>query len=200
MLDRSIPKYNMIMRCDEYQASPLSLPGGYTVSGYREGFEKDWGRLEYSIGDFDTCEAAEKYFSDTFLKDPHFSPERARFVIAPNGEVVGSCIAWYGMRNGKEVDLLHWLVVSDKHRSLGLGRALCCDVLSYFHKSGGDPIYLHTQPWSYTAVFLYISLGFKLCKTDTFGKYQNEYDKAANTLSRVLSKEDLAIILENTID
>jgi len=52
-----------------------------------------------------------------------------------------------------------------------------------------NPVYLHTQPWSYRAVFLYIRQGFKIQKTDTFAGYENQYVQAMNTLAEVLPAE-----------
>ena len=54
------------------------------------------------------------------------------------------------------------------------------------------PIYLHTQPWSWKAILLYVSLGFRLQQTDTFAAYTNQYPQAMETLGAVLSPEQLS--------
>jgi len=51
------------------------------------------------------------------------------------------------------------------------------------------PVYIHTQPWSWKAVLLYVSMGFKLQKTDTFSHYENEYEKAMIELGKILTAE-----------
>jgi hypothetical protein len=50
--------------------------------------------------------------------------------------------------------------------------------MNIYAERQGLPVYIHTQPWSWKAILLYISLGFKLQKTDTFSYYENEYEKA----------------------
>nr|WP_317361006.1 hypothetical protein [uncultured Blautia sp.] len=42
--------------------SEIKLPDGYTFRFYEPGDEKEWAKLEYEIGDFDTMELAEEYF------------------------------------------------------------------------------------------------------------------------------------------
>ena len=54
MLDRNIPFYNTILRCDSYTPAEFTLPGGFSVVPYGAGFEKEWARLEYAVGDFDS--------------------------------------------------------------------------------------------------------------------------------------------------
>ena len=54
MLDRTIPFYNTILRCDHYLTKDTALPNGYSVVTYKPGYEKAWAELEYSVGDFDS--------------------------------------------------------------------------------------------------------------------------------------------------
>lgn len=44
------------------------------------------------------------------------------------------------------------------------------------------PVYIHTQPWSIKAILLYISLGFKIQRKDTFSHYENQFNLAMETL------------------
>ena len=62
MLDRTIPFYNTILRCDKYTFQPITLPDAYRIISYQPGFEQDWARLEYSAGDL----AAKKRPQNTF--------------------------------------------------------------------------------------------------------------------------------------
>ena len=68
MLDRTIPFYNTILRCDHYLAKDTALPEGYSVVTYKPGYEKAWAELEYSVGDFDSAGEAEEYFEDLGLE------------------------------------------------------------------------------------------------------------------------------------
>ncbi|MBQ9885980.1 MAG: GNAT family N-acetyltransferase [Lachnospiraceae bacterium] len=239
MLDRTIPFYNTILRCDNYRRKDVVLPEGFSIVPYKCGYEKAWAALEYSIGDFASMEEAENYFTATYLQKPELFG-RIFFLTNKDDEVVGSCIAWQDERRdgnilsltdeatnsciawkderkdgnilsltdeatssciawkderrGSMVSSLHWLIVTEKYQGLGLGKALCCAVMNIFEEEGTFPVYIHTQPWSFKAIFLYLSLGFKLQKNDTFSHYENEYYKAMAALKKVVTKEQFELL------
>ena len=58
------------------------------------------------------------------------------------------------------------------------------------------PFYIHTQPWSWKAIFLYLSLGFKLQKRDSFAHYINQYEQAMATLEKFASAKQVSILEE----
>lgn len=198
MLDRSIPFYNTILRCDDYQPKDIFLPQGYSIVPYKVGYEKEWARLEFSIGDFDSLSEAESYFISTYTHDNDRLFQNVRFLLNENNEVIGSCIAWQDKRKDAYVSSLHWLIVDPKYQGLGFGRALCCDIMNIFAEQNALPIYLHTQPWSWKAILLYLSMGFKLQSTDTFAQYTNEYEKAIKTLKNIVSDEQFKVLIEST--
>lgn len=67
--------------------------------------------------------------------------------------------------------------------------------MEIFHAHGEFPVYLHTQPWSYPALLLYVQEGFSLQRRDTFSHYQNEYEKAMAVLKTVLTETEYAHLL-----
>ena len=188
MLDRNIPFYNVILRCDSYTSSQVTLPDGFSVVPYRDGFEKGWAQMEYAVGDFDSEQQAEHYFVSTYLPD-RAKRENCLFLLNAEGRVIGSCIAWRDTRGAATVSSLHWLVVDEAYQGKGLGKALCLAVMELFAKQGGTPVYIHTQPWSWRAILLYISVGFRLQRTDTFSRYENQYGKAMEVLKSVVPDE-----------
>ncbi|MBQ7102407.1 MAG: GNAT family N-acetyltransferase [Clostridia bacterium] len=189
MIDRNIPYSNIIMRCDKYDFTPTMLPDGFCFKMYDDGDEKHWAKLEYEIGDFSSFEKAEEYFKSNYCTHIDELKKRCVFVVNSNGEVVGSCIAWHDFKGNDTVASLHWLVVSPKFQGKHIGLSLCKKILELFNDFGEMPVYLHTQPWSYKAVLLYIKLGFKIQKSDTFSCYENQYEQAVNTLENVLTEE-----------
>ena len=67
MLDRTIPFYNTILRCDRYLNAEPALQNGYEFRMYQSGDEQKWAQLEYEIGDFDSVEEGFKLqTTDTF--------------------------------------------------------------------------------------------------------------------------------------
>ena len=65
-----------------------------------------------------------------------------------------------------------------------------------FEEQKKFPVYIHTQPWSWKAIFLYLSLGFKLQKEDTFSHYENEYFKAIGELKKIVSEKQFELLQE----
>ncbi len=66
MIDRSIPYYNLILKCNRICATPVSLPEGYSFKMYDVGDEKYWAKLEYEIGDFPSVKKP-KYISEQII-------------------------------------------------------------------------------------------------------------------------------------
>ncbi len=194
-IDRSIPYYNLILKCTKLCTTPVSLPEGYSFKMYDVGDEKYWAKLEYEIDDFSSVEEAEMYFKTNYCNQIDELKKRCVFVVDPHGDVIGSCIAWRDLKDNYTVASLHWLVVSPEHQGKHIGLALCQKVMEIFSKYGETPIYIHTQPWSYKAILLYIKLGFKIQKTDTFSRYENQYKKAIKTLENLLPERQFNQII-----
>jgi len=189
MVDKSIPFHHMILRCDQYVPQPVLLPEGFSIVPYRNGYEKDWARLQAAVGDFPSAADAEQYFAEKFLSGSD-AAQRAGIHFLQNGagERIGSCTAWRERRQDGSVSVLHWLVVDAAYQGRGLGRALCCAVMNRFAmETEGLPVYLHTQPWSWKAILLYLSLGFRLQRSDSFAGHVNEYAQAMAALKGVVS-------------
>jgi len=197
MLDRTIPFYNTILKCNRYQRRDVTLPKGFSIVPYKRGYEKAWAELEYSIGDFDSLEDAENFFITTYLQNQELL-SNILFLVNEDKSVVGSCIAWQDKRKDDFVSSLHWLVVDERYHNLGLGKALCYAVMNLFEKQGNFPVYIHTQPWSWKAIFLYLSLGFKLQQTDTFSHYVNEYWEAIAELKKIVTVEQFLFLQESS--
>ena len=198
MLDRTIPFYNVILKCEEYQAADIVLPAGYCLRNYQAGDEKAWAKLEYEIGDFASPDEAEAYFLSQYGQSAADLKERCFFAVDERGDAVGSCMAWRDSRGEESVASLHWLVVSPDHQGKKLGKALCQRVMGVFLEKGEFPVYVHTQPWSHIAIGLYLRQGFKLQRSDTFAHYENQYALAMEALKRVLTAGEYEGLMANS--
>ena len=197
MLDRTIPFCNTIMKCSDYEYKDVKLPDGFSIVSYQTGYEKEWAKLEHAIGDFGSAAEAEKYFTETYLQEPERSSD-ILFVLDRENDIVGSCIAWQDKQGVNSVSSLHWLVVDERYQGIGLGRALATAVMNIYAEHEALPVYVHTQPWSWKAIYLYISLGFRLQKTDTFSHYENEYEKAMTELGKVVREDQFELLLQSS--
>ena len=188
-MDRSIPFYNLILRCDEITPEAALLPQGFSLRTYRPGDERHWAELEYGIGDFDSREEAARYFAENYLPHEAELHRRCWFVFSADGTPAGSCMAWRDPRGEETAASLHWLVVAARFRERGIGRTLAQTALNFYAAQGEIPVYIHTQPWSWKAVLLYGSLGFQIRKTDSFARYENQFSQSMETLAQVLPEE-----------
>lgn len=199
MPDRSIPFYNFILKSEIYIDTEIVLPKGYQFRNYQIGDEKAWAKLEYEIGDFPSTDEAEKYFISQYCQNIDHIRERCIFVIDEQEQIVGSCIAWKDQKGTEQVGSLHWLIVSPIHQGKKLGKALCQRVLKIFQEKNEFPVYIHTQPWSYPAIFLYVHQGFKLQMSDTFSCYENQYEQAMDTLRGILPSQEYDELLFHSV-
>ena len=107
------------------------------------------------------------------------------FYAASQSDIADSVILPFGQL-WRIVSSLHRLVVDEEYHGRGLGKALCYATMNIFKEQKNLPVYIHTQPWSLKAIFLYLSVGFKLQKTDSFSHYENENYKAMTALKQVV--------------
>ena len=80
------------------------------------------------------------------------------------------------------------------------GRALAARTMEIFAQKGETPVYLHTQPWSWKAILLYMQLGFRLQRSDAFAAYENQTEQALRTLQAVLTPEQYAFVCAHCDD
>lgn len=107
MLDRSIPFYNIILKCENYEDTEIVLPLGYHIRHYQAGDVRAWAKLEYEIGDFASVNEAEEYFISQYGQNADDLRDRCFFVIDEQEHIAGSCIAWKDSRETETVASLH---------------------------------------------------------------------------------------------
>ena len=198
MLDRTIPFYNIIMRCDRILPMEVKLPEGYAIRTYQPGDENAWAALMYAVGEQTSLVDAKAEFIQRYLADETLT-DRTFFAVDAEGAVAGTAIAWEQDPRGIGTRALHWVAVHPAHQRKGLGKALCQTALRLFRREDNAlPVYLHTQPWSWKAILLYISLGFQLQPQDTFYGYENQYVQAMKTLKAIVTPEQYAKMEANS--
>ena len=112
---------------------------------------------------------------------------RCLFAESMDKEADGVCMAWTEVgTDGSLIPSLHWLAVRDTKKGQGIGTALVREALRIFAGRGEIPVFLHTQPWSYEAVGLYLKAGFFLCRSETFGTHKNQFQEGIRILEQYL--------------
>lgn len=198
-IDKSIPYMNILMRCDEYQATPIKLPDGFRFRGYKAGDEHIWAKFEIEIEDFDTYDNAVAYFQRKYLSNPEELQKRLICVESEDGTPAGMVIAWFDKNGDDTISTVHWLVTSPAFQGLGIGKALVQKLLETFYELKAYPVYLHTQPWSYAAIKIYSSLGFKMLRSESILNYENQYSLAIEELKKHLPQEVMEKLISETI-
>ncbi len=196
MLDRTIPYYNLLMRCDAVETERFTLPYDHRIRLYEPGDAASWARIERAVGDFPGKVQAqvEAYFLGRY--DQEALRRRCLMALDGDGRAVGACIAWRDPMGIEDVASLHWLAVEPKAQGKGVGRALLDETMRLFEGLGEMPVYLHTQPWSYRAIAMYLDVGFRALKTETFGEYENQFEDAARTLRAYLKQSDFEKLMD----
>ena len=128
MIDRTIPYYNIIMRCDRVLPMEIKLPEGYSIRTYQPGDEDAWAAVMCAVGEQTSLADAKAEFTRRYLVDATLT-DRIFFAVDAAGAVVGTAIAWDdGLR------VLHWLAVHPEHQRKGIGKALCQTAMRLFRR------------------------------------------------------------------
>lgn len=200
MLDKSIPFLNVMMRCDKPVDGPVPrLPEGYSFSSYREGDDEGWARMETDNLDFDTYEEALAWFREKYLPEKEKLCDRFIGVRDDRGKLCGAVICWEDLKDGSPVSSVHWLITDPDHQNRGLGTAMVHRLIGCFREKGALPIYLHTQPWSYTAIGIYSRAGFRLLKSDSFAEYKNQSAEALEVLKGLMPGKGFKKLVDEMI-
>lgn len=199
MVDKTIPYADIIMRNDTPQYHEAVLPEGYYFDTYRDGDDEAWARMEHYAGDFRTYEMALGYIRSEYLTRREEVEKRFIIVRNQDGEGVCSCFAWNTFRNDQRCPCLQWLVTAEGYEGLGLAKAVAYETVNRFVQLGEKNVYLHTQPWSYKAVWLYFLAGFRIVSKSQFQTFFNKFDEAMPVLETLIPEERMKLIRDNVI-
>ena len=151
-------------------SSPPPLPPGYTILNARQlaaaGSDVTVAAAWHDVisdafGEFVTGWSPER-FDTEFMQNIHYLPEALFFAVTEGGRVVGTCLGWHHSGAPTTVGRLHWLAVANDHKGKGIGAALICTVLGYYHQHRHFArVYLTTEDFRANAIHLYHRFGFR---------------------------------------
>ncbi len=190
MLDKELPYAEIWMsRSTNSKLPSVPLAQGYHFEYYQLGDEKDWVRIECTVGEFETEEEGINYFQRSFAPYLEKLNKRMLFVVDSEGTKVATCTAWFKERADGIYPLFHWLAVDPKHQGKGLAKALTVEILTIFqHEETQRPVYLHTQTWSHPAIKMYQKLGFSILSENFDGNKNPDYPLAMEVLGQLDKK------------
>ena len=199
MVDKTIPFKDIIMVAENLTEQKPVLPEGFYLDTYREGDEVAWAEMEHFAGDFSTVERGVGYFKSAYLLSLD-SPERMIAVRNPEGKAVAYCIAWRSFSKDEVCNTLQFLVTAKGYEGMGRARAAAKETINRYIKLGAKRVYLHTQPWSYKAIWLYHQVGFRISRNAELQTFGNQCDEALEILETLIPADKMKQIRDGVID
>lgn len=139
----------------------FDLPEGFSLVKYKDGYEKDWAKIQTDLEQFESIDEALKCFKDTFLDVTDDVYKKCFFIQNKDGKNIATASIWNGNHFGKTLQRIHWVAVSKEYQGLGLAKSLVSAALDVFNELGfKDYIYLTSQVSSYKALNIYSKFGF----------------------------------------
>lgn len=153
-----------MVRNDLADIPNYSLPEGFTFRLFEKGDENIWARIETSVGEFESEEAALERFRTEFGNHLEEMAERCLFIENDLGEAIATITAWYGDLRGKVEGRIHWVGVLPAYQGRGLAKPLLSEAMNRLAQHH-DSAYLTSQTTSYQAINLYLNYGFEPYRT-----------------------------------
>ena len=197
MLGRSIPFYNMILRCGAPPAGPLLLPEGYRIRPYQPGDERALGAAGAGDRGLSRSGPGGGVLCFPVLPGSGRGAEAMPLRRGPPG-TGGGLLHRVAGPAGRGLRLLPALAGGGvRPPAAGAWKCPLPAGTSGVSGAGRVSAYLHTQPWSYGALLLYVRLGFRLQRKDTFSGYENQYVQGMRTLRRILPAEAYRLLADS---
>lgn len=188
MLDKTIPYLNILMKREKgKQVIDYDLPDGFKFTFFEAGDEIEWAEIETSVGEFDRALDALVYFQKGFIPYIKELERRCLFVENHEGLKVATLTMWWDYTGIRRDPWIHWVAVRPEYQGMGLGKAIVSKGMRLMIEIEGDrDVYLHTQTWSYKAIGIYKSVGFKITTEKGLAGYENnEYNEAIQLLEKM---------------
>ena len=147
---------SMVITAEQARRMPEPvLPPGYELRGYLPGDENSWIET-INTGEFGSL--WDRGYFEEYIRGPE-RMECSRLVNM-DGQVVAATFA--SVEEGaSELGRVDFVVSRPEFRGLGLGRAVCTEVVRSLIEKGYANVMLYTDDWRLPAIGLYFSMGFQ---------------------------------------
>jgi len=135
-----------------------SLPSGYSIRWYRQGYEKHWQAVQ-SLAD-DYTRMTPDLFEEQFGTDKELLSERQCFLCDSEDNIIGTATAWLDNPDEESPGRIHWLAIIPRRQGRGLAKPLLAIICKRLKELGHGKTYLTTQSVRIPAINLYAKFGF----------------------------------------
>ena len=161
---------SMVVSSDRARIIPDSiLPPGYQLRGYLPGDEASWIEV-INTGEFGAGWDRTRF--DRYITQPE-RKDGSR-LVGKDGKIVAATFASVH-KESENLGRLDEVVALPDYRGLGLGRAVCTEVVKYLVGRGYSRVMLFTDDWRLPAIGLYLSMGFEpqMNREDMAGRWDS---------------------------
>lgn len=140
----------------------LALPDGFSIRAYESGDAAHWRAIHEradSFNSFDDTTFAAWFGDDKAVLHEAVLRVRQKYLLAPDGEVIGTATAWF---DNPEVGRVHWVAIVPEYQGRGLARPLLGEVGQTLQELGHTRAVLSTSLQRPVAIALYRKLGFEI--------------------------------------
>jgi GNAT superfamily N-acetyltransferase len=137
----------------------FALPEGFSLRWYRRDDEQAWLRIHRAADRFNPITPA--LFTQQFGDDPVLLGQRQCYLLADDGELIGTGTAWFNDNfQGQAFGRVHWVALLPRYQGLGLSKPLMTTLCRRLRELGHERVYLSTSSARLAAINLYRRFGF----------------------------------------
>jgi ribosomal protein S18 acetylase RimI-like enzyme len=140
---------------DNWPVHPL--PDGFSIRAYRSGDAAHWRAIHERADPFNSFDDGS--FASYFGTDEEVLRARQKFLVAPDGQIIGTVTAWF---DSPEVGRVHWVAIVPEYHGRGLARPLLSVVGQTLQDLGHSRAVLSTSLERPIAIALYRKFGFEI--------------------------------------
>jgi len=148
-----------MIRQDLENIPTFAWPAGFGLRAYHPGDRDTWVRIVAAADLHQGITAADHLRA--FGHDESELTRRQLYVVAPDGQAIGTASAWFGSEEtGRDWGRIHWVAILPDWQGQGLGRALLSATLLRLRGLGHTRAYLTTETVRHRGIRLYLGFGF----------------------------------------
>lgn len=142
------------------RAPRFELEEGFRLRGHEAGDDCAWVDLHLAADRY--SEISPDLFWNEFGRDESALRQRQLYLLAGDGQVIGTASAWFGSEAlGRHLGRIHWVAIHPDWQGRGLAKPLLSAACRRLAALGHRESYLKTSSARVEAINLYLSFGFR---------------------------------------